>query len=253
MINRGFMTLVQREVWRFMGLYRQTLLPSIVSSGLYIIVFGESLGSRIGEIKDTSYIQFIIPGLVLMAVVNHAYQNSASSLMQAKFLRFIDDLLITPLTGFELAIGYMIGGIIRGFLNGILVIILGWLITGLTIDNLPLTLLNLTLVSWAFSALGVIVGIYAQTWDHIAIFTNFVFMPLTFLGGVFYSIDMLPELWQGLSLINPLYWMINGVRFSMLGVYDSSPWLSISISGLFVIIFSSIATVMFTTGHKIKQ
>ena len=253
MINRGFMTLVQREVWRFMGLYRQTLLPSIVSSGLYIIVFGESLGSRIGEIKDTSYIQFIIPGLVLMAVVNHAYQNSASSLMQAKFLRFIDDLLITPLTGFELAIGYMIGGIIRGFLNGILVIILGWLITGLTIDNLPLTLLNLTLVSCAFSALGVIVGIYAQTWDHIAVFTNFVFMPLTFLGGVFYSIDMLPELWRGLSLINPLYWMINGVRFSMLGVYDSSPWLSISISGLFVIIFSSIATVMFTTGHKIKQ
>lgn len=247
------MTLIQREVWRFLGLYRQTLLPSIISSGLYIIVFGESLGSRIGEIKEISYIQFIIPGLVLMAVVNHAYQNSASSLMQAKFLRFLDDLLITPLNGLELAIGYMIGGIIRGILNGMLVIFLGWLIADLSINNFSLTLFNLILVSWAFSALGVIVGVYAQTWDHIAIFTNLVFMPLTFLGGVFYSIDMLPEFWRNLSMINPLYWMINGVRFSMLGVHDSSPWLSISISGIFVILFSTIATIMFTKGHRIKQ
>ena len=253
MINRPFLTLVQREIWRFIGLYKQTLIPSIISSGLYIIVFGESLGSRIGAIKEIQYIHYIIPGLVLMNAINNAYQNSSSSLMQAKFLKFIDDLLITPLNGLELSIGYMIGGIIRGFLNGMLVIGLGWVFTDLSITNIPLTMVNLILVSWAFSALGVIVGIWGQTWDHIAVFTNFVFLPLTFLGGVFYSIDMLPEFWRNISLINPLYWMINGMRFSMLGVHDSSPYLSIFISGIFVILFSGVATLMFTKGYKIKE
>lgn len=253
MINRPFMTLIQREVWRFLGLYRQTLIPSVISSGLYIIVFGESLGSRIGSIKGIEYIHYIIPGLVLMNAINNAYQNSSSSIMQAKFLKFIDDLLITPLNGLELSIGYMIGGIIRGVMSGILVISLAWLLADVMIVNIPLTILNLILISWAFSALGVIVGIYGQTWDHIAVFTNFIFMPLTFLGGVFYSIDMLPEFWRNISLVNPLYWMINGMRYSMLGVHDSPPFLSIIISGIFVIVFSSIATLMFAKGYKIKE
>ncbi|MBC8197509.1 MAG: ABC transporter permease [Candidatus Marinimicrobia bacterium] len=253
MINRPFMTLIQREVWRFLGLYKQTLIPSVISSGLYIIVFGESLGSRIGSIKGIEYIHYIIPGLVLMNAINNAYQNSSSSIMQAKFLKFIDDLLITPLNGLELSIGYMIGGIIRGVMSGILVISLAWLLADVMIVNIPLTILNLILISWAFSALGVIVGIYGQTWDHIAVFTNFIFMPLTFLGGVFYSIDMLPEFWRNISLVNPLYWMINGMRYSMLGVHDSPPFLSIIISGMFVIVFSSIATLMFTKGYKIKE
>ncbi len=253
MINRPFMTLIQREVWRFLGLYRQTLIPSVISSGLYIIVFGESLGSRIGSIKGIEYIHYIIPGLVLMNAINNAYQNSSSSIMQAKFLKFIDDLLITPLNGLELSIGYMIGGIIRGVMSGILVISLAWLLADVMIVNIPLTILNLILISWAFSALGVIIGIYGQTWDHIAVFTNFIFMPLTFLGGVFYSIDMLPEFWRNISLINPLYWMINGMRYSMLGVHDSPPFLSIIISGIFVIAFSSIATLMFAKGYKIKE
>ena len=140
MINRPFLTLIQREIWRFLGLYKQTLIPSIVSSGLYIIVFGESLGSRIGSIKNIQYIHYIIPGLVLMNAINNAYQNSSSSLMQAKFLKFIDDLLITPLNGLELSIGYMIGGILRGFLNGLLVIGLSWIFTDLYIINIPLTI-----------------------------------------------------------------------------------------------------------------
>ena len=147
----------------------------------------------------------------------------------------------------------MIGGIIRGVLNGILVIGLAWFLTDLMIVNVPLTILNLVLISWAFSALGVIVGIWGQTWDHLALFSNFVFLPLTFLGGVFYSIDMLPQIWRNISLVNPLYWMINGMRYSMLGVHDSSPFLSITISGFFVILFSGIATLMFTKGYKIKE
>nr|MBC8479071.1 ABC transporter permease [FCB group bacterium] len=201
MINTGFLTLVWREVWRFLALYRQTLVPSIISSGLYIMVFGQSLGSRIGTIKDSSYIQYIIPGLVMMSVINNAYQNSSSSIIQAKFMRFLEDLLITPLSGLEISFGYIIGGAARGMFNGLLVIILGWVLTGFFPQNLLLTLMILFLVSWAFSALGVIVGVFAKTWDHIAMFTNFIFMPLTFLGGVFYSIDMLPGFWRAVSQV----------------------------------------------------
>ncbi len=252
MFNIGFLTLVRREVFRFLKLYKQTLLPSVISSGLYIMVFGQSLGSRIGKIKDVSYISYIIPGLIMMAVINHAYQNSSSSMMQSKFLKFIDDILITPLSGLQLSTGYIIGGMVRGFLNGLLVLALGWVISGFTIYSWPLTLLYLVTVSWAFAALGVIVGILSETWDHIAVFTNFIFMPLTFLGGVFYSIDMLPPFWRSLSQVNPLYWMINGMRYATLGVYDTSPWVSFSISVGFALTFTMIASLMFTRGYKIK-
>jgi len=252
MINRGFLTLVRREVWRFLSLYRQTVMPSLISSGLYIMVFGQSLGSRIGTIKGTTYIQYIIPGLVMMSVINHAYQNSASSLIQSKFLRFLDDLLITPLSALEMSCGYIIGGLARGTLNGLAVMALGWLLTGFHVTNLPLTILYLLVVAWTFSALGLIVGIFAKTWDHIAMFTNFIFMPLTFLGGVFYSIDMLPPFWRSLSQINPLYWMINGMRSASLGVYDTSPILSLVLSAGFAIGFTAVAVFVFSRGYRIK-
>lgn len=253
MINIGLLTLMRREIWRFSRLYRQTVVPSLVSTFLYILVFGHSLGSRIGKIKDTSYVDFIIPGLVMMAVINHAYQNSSSSIIQAKFLKFIEDILITPLSGLELSVGYTVGGAVRGFVNGIVVCILGWILTGFTIDNILLTLILLMVVSWTFSAFGCIVGIYATSWDHIAMFTNFVFMPLTFLGGIFYSIDMLPDFWRTVSQFNPLYWMINGLRYSTLGVYDTSPVISILVSIFFAVLFTFVSAIMFSKGYKIKE
>ncbi len=252
MFNIGFLTLVKREIWRFMSLYKQTLLPSLISSGLYIMVFGQSLGSRIGTIKESSYIDYIIPGLAMMAVINHSFQNSSSSMMQSKFLRFIEDILVTPLSGLELSTGYIVGGLVRGVLNGILVLALGWLLTGFTISSWWLTLLYLIVVSWGFSAIGVIVGIFAESWDHIAVFTNFIFMPLIFLGGVFYSIDMLPPFWRGISQFNPLYWMINGMRYATLGIYDTSPLLSLLISVAIAVIFTITASFMFSKGYKIK-
>jgi len=253
MINNSLYTLMRREVWRFASLYRQTVFPSIISSALYILVFGHSLGSRIGNIKGAEYIDFIIPGLVMMSVINHAYQNSSSSIIQAKFLKFIDDILITPLSGLELSIGYTVGGTIRGFVNGLVVCLLAWLLTGFTIDNVFLTLIILFMVSWTFSAFGCIVGIFATSWDHIALFTNFVFMPLTFLGGIFYSIDMLPDLWKTLSQFNPLYYMINGLRFSTLGIYDTSPFISIIVSFFSAILFTIISAIMFSNGYRIKE
>ena len=253
MINTGLSTFINREVWRFLNLYKQTIFPSIISSSLYIIVFGHSLGSRIGKIKGIDYMDFIIPGLVMMAVINHAYQNSSSSILQAKFLKFLDDILITPLSGFELAIGYIIGGAFRGFLNGIVVFILSWVLTGFTINDLFTTFILLFSVSWSFSAFGCIIGIIAKSWDEIAIFTNFVFMPLTFLGGVFYSINDLPNIFKIISQFNPLYWMINGLRYSTVGISDSSPTISIFISIIFALIFTSIASKMFEKGFRIKE
>jgi len=251
--NIGFYTLIRRETLRFFVLYRQTILPSLISSGLYIIVFGQSLGSRIGDIKNTDYIHFIIPGLIMMSVINHAYQNSSSSIMQAKFLRFIEDILITPLSGFEISMGYVIGATLRGLLNGLLVILIGWMLSGFTVQNWMLTIVYLTTVSWTFASIGVIVGISATTWDHIGVFTNFIFLPLTFLGGVFYSIDMLPEFWRVLSQFNPLYWMINGLRYSTLGISDTSHYVSLILSIGFAFLFSVISTVLISKGYKIKS
>ena len=148
MFNRGFWVIVKREIKRFLFLYRQTLFPSVISSALYIIVFGAAMGTRIGDIKGVKYIHFIVPGLVMMAVINSAYQNSSSSIMQAKFLRFIEDILITPLSGLEISLSYIIGGMIRGILNGILVLILGYFLTGFQIDNWLLTFVYLFTVSW---------------------------------------------------------------------------------------------------------
>jgi len=252
MFSRGFWVIVKREIKRFIFLYKQTLFPSVISSALYIIVFGAAMGPRIGDIKGVEYIHFIVPGLVMMAVINSSYQNSSSSIMQAKFLRFIEDLLITPLSGLEISLSYIIGGMIRGILNGILVMILGYFLTGFQMDNWLLTFVYLFTVSWAFAGAGVIVGIFAKTWDSIMVITNFFFMPLIFLGGVFWSIEMLPDFWRNISLINPLYWMINGLRYATLGISDTSHELSLGISVLFALFFSSLASFLFTKGYRIK-
>ena len=252
MFSSGFWVIVNREVKRFLFLYKQTLFPSIISSGLYIIVFGESLGSRIGDIKGASYIHYIIPGLVMMSVINPAYQNSSSSIMQAKFLRFIEDILITPLSGLEISLSYIIGGMVRGTLNGILVLILGYFLTGFQMQNWLLTFIYLFTVSWAFAGAGVIVGIFAKTWDSIMVLTNFFLMPLIFLGGVFWSVEMLPHFWRNFSMVNPLYWMINGLRYATLGISDTSHELSLGISILFAVLISTLASYLFSIGYRIK-
>ena len=253
MFSLGFWVIVKREIKRFLFLYKQTLFPSVISSALYIVVFGAAMGSRIGNIKGVPYIHYIIPGLVMMAVINPAYQNSSSSIMQAKFLRFIEDILITPLSGLEISLSYIVGGTVRGMLNGLLVLLLGFFLTGFKIDNWLLTLVYLFTVAWTFSAAGVIVGIFAKSWDSIMVLTNFFLMPLTFLGGVFYSIEMLPSHWQNFSMVNPLYWMINGLRYATIGIADTSHELSLGISITFSIFFSILASYMFSKGYRIKS
>ena len=252
-INRSFQTLIVREIWRFLSLYKQTIMPGAISSSLYIIIFGHALGAKIGDIGGVPYMHYIIPGLIMMSVVTHAYQNSSSSIMQAKYLKFIEDYLIAPMSPMEICFGFIIGATFRGLMNGIVVILISWVLTGFTVYSITTTLLYLIIVSWAFGAIGVIIGVCSKSWDHVGAFTNFVFMPLTMLGGVFWSIDMLPSGWQLVTKINPLYWMINGLRYSTLQITDVSIYASLFICLFFAILFSSISIYLVSIGYKIKS
>ena len=236
-----------------MVLYKQTIIPALISSLLYIIVFGTTLGSRISAINGVEYINYIVPGLAMMSVINQAYQNSASSIMQGKYLKFIEDILIAPLSGLEISLGYIIGGTLRGMICGLGILFICFFLTDLKIINFPLTIFYLITVAWTFSAFGVIIGIYARSWDEIGSFTNFVFMPMTFLGGVFYSLEMLPPLWRNISYINPIYWMISGLRYSTLGIEENSNLISLILCTIFSILFTIVASYMFKKGYKIKS
>ena len=255
-MNIEFLTFLRREVYRFMVLYKQTIVPALLSSLLYIIVFGETLGNKIPkEYFATSYMSFIVPGLAMMSVITQAYQNSASSIMQAKYLRFIEDILIAPLSGLQVSLGYIIGGSMRGLICGLSILIMCIIMpnTDFKVDNWFLTLLYLLTVSWTFSAFGVIIGVIAKSWDEIGSFSNFIFMPMTFLGGVFYSLEMLPGWAQKISLINPIYWMISGLRYSTLSIEEFSNIVSLLICIGFSTIFTIIASYLFKVGYKIKS
>ncbi len=253
MINRPFTTLVYREVLRFMVLYKQTLMPGIISSALYLIIFGHALGSRIGTINNIEYINFIIPGLTMMAVINQSYANSSSSIMQAKYLKFIEDYLVAPLSGFELSMSFILGSIFRGVVNGILIIITCRLLSDFTIYSYSLSLFFLIVSSCIFGAIGVIIGIISKSWDQVGVFGTFVFMPLSMLGGVFWSIEMLPGAWKFVTLFNPLYYMINGLRFSMIGVSEIPIIFSVLVSIIFSLLFICVASIMFSKGYRIKS
>ena len=257
LINRNFFTLVRRETERFLALYKQTVMPGLISTALYILVFGKALGKKIdANGLQVDYTLYIIPGLIMMAVINNAYQNSSSSMMQAKFLNFLDDVLITPLSGIEIAFAYISGGILRGFVTGFSIILMCFFIApGFEIHSYMATLIYITLVSWTFSSIGVIVGVFAKSWDHIGVFTTFIFMPLTMLGGVFWSVAWLPYPWGLISKFNPVYWMVNGLRYAMLNVVDEnfSFELSLIICLLFCLLFSIIASYLISKGYRIKS
>ena len=248
----GFYTLVNREVGRFFSVYRQTVLPGLISSALYILIFGFTLEQRISEIDGVSYTWYILPGLIMMNTLSNATANTSSSMLQMKLLQQLPDLLTAPLSGIEISLAYIIGGTIRGMVNGILVLFLGVLISGLPVQNIFGTLLFIFLVSWAFSSMGLVLGQLAENWDQMAMMQNFFLTPLSFLGGIFYSIKMLPEWAQTLSLINPIYYMINGIRHTILGIGDSSLFVSFSMAIILTFSFTILSVLLMQSGKKIK-
>ena len=248
----GLNTLITREVGRFFSVYRQTVLPGLISSALYILIFGFTLEQRISEIDGVSYTWFILPGLIMMNTLTNATANTSSSMLQMKLLQQLPDLLTAPLSGVEISLAYIIGGAVRGMVNGVLVLILGVFLTGMPILNLTGTLLFIFLVSWAFSSMGLVLGQLAENWDQMAMMQNFFLTPLSFLGGVFYSIKMLPEWAQTLSLINPIYYMINGIRHTILGVGDTSLNTSFIMATVLTVVFTTLAIFLMQSGKKIK-
>lgn len=249
----GLSTLIKREVGRFFSVYRQTVLPGLISSGLYIVIFGFTLEQRISEIQGIPYTLFILPGLIMMNTLTNASANTSSSMLQMKLLQQLPDLLTAPLSGLEISLAYIIGGTVRGFVNGILVLMLGIILTDLTVVDPFGTVVFIFLVSWAFASMGLILGQMTESWDQLAMMQNFFLTPLSFLGGIFYSIKMLPEWAQSLSFINPIYYMINGIRYTILGVSDSSVSVSFWMALILTAVFTSIAIFLMQSGKKIKQ
>lgn len=253
----GLSTLTLREVGRFFSVYRQTVIPGLISSILYILIFGFTLERRISSISiegvDIPYTLFIIPGLIMMNTLSNATSNSSSSMLQMKLLGQLPDLLQAPLSSLEISLAYIIGGMVRGTVNGILILLVAVVLSDITIAQPLATIGFIMLVSWAFSSIGLILGQMAESWDQLATMQNFFLTPLSFLGGIFYSIKMLPEWAQSASFFNPIYYMINGLRYTIIGVSDSNPSTSFIIASLMTIGFTVIAIMLMENGKKIKQ
>lgn len=249
----GLMTLTKREVGRFFTVYRQTVLPGLISSALYILIFGFTLERRISEIDGVPYTLFILPGLIMMNTLTNASSNTSSSMLQMKLLQQLPDILTAPLSSLEVCLAYIIGGTVRGVVNGVLVMLLGILLIDMPVVQPLATIGFIFLVSWAFASMGLLLGQLADNWDQLAMLQNFFLTPLSFLGGIFYSIHMLPSWAQELSLVNPIYYMINCIRYTVLGVYDTSPLNSFIMALIMTIVFTAAAILLMKSGKKIKQ
>ena len=249
----GLWTLTSREVGRFFKVYRQTVIPGLISSVLYILIFGFTLEQRISSIEGISYTIFIIPGLIMMNTLTNASSNPSSSLLQMKLTGQVPDLMQAPLSSLEISLAFIVGGVVRGVVNGILILLIGMWIGGMEVLFPIATIGFIFVVSVAFSSMGLLLGQLADTWDQLATMQNFFLTPLSFLGGIFYSVNMLPDWAQTISAFNPIYYMINGLRYTTLGFSDSDPQYSFVIALLMSIGLSFIAIFSMKSGKKMKQ
>jgi len=249
---RGLLWLSLRECLRVSKLWTQTMLAPVVSSILFILVFGLSLGSRIREVAGFEYEVFIVPGLIAMAMAQAAYSNNSSSIFQARSDRYIDDVLAAPMNPWQMNLGLAIGGVFRALLIGAALTALAIPLTGAPVEH-PLALLGaITLLVALFGALGVVVGIYAETFDHHTFVNNIVILPLTFVGGVFYSVEILPSPWEEVSHANPVFYLVNTVRYGFLGSSDVNVALSFAVTAVITLAVVAWSQYLFSTGKRLK-
>jgi ABC-2 type transport system permease protein len=249
----GLVWLCKRETLRVSKLWTQTVLAPVVSSMLFILVFGLSLGGRIKQVGDVDYEVFIVPGLITMGMVQAAYANNASTIFQARFDRYINDVMSAPMRPWHMTFGYTIGGIVRALAIGLSLLVLAVVLVDVPIRHPFELALAISLGLLLFASLGLVVGIYAETWDHTSFIQNIVILPLTFVGGVFYSIDILPSPWHELSHVNPVFYLVNSVRYGFLGESDVSIWLSLGVMAALAIPAYAWAQHLFTTGKRLKS
>ncbi len=249
----SYKTMLRREWVRIMRIWSQTLLPSVVTSALYFVVFGAFIGSQIAPIDGFSYMQFIVPGLVMMAVITNSYSNVVSTFYFAKWARNIDEILVSPTPDWVVILGFVSGGVIRGVLTGFLVLLVSLFFTHLAVYNIAVIFASLILTSVVFSLGGLINGIYAKGFDGISIVPTFVLTPLTYLGGIFFSISLFPPFWQTVSLFNPILYMVNAFRYGFLGITDVPLWICFTVLIGFTVLFAGVAWYLFKKGVGLKN
>ena len=253
---QGLKTLAWAQVRRILRIWIQTILPPAITTALYFLIFGQLIGSRIGGMpgyEGLTYIEFMVPGLIMLSVITNSYANVASAFYGTKFQKAMEEIIISPMPNWIILIGFLIGGIARGMLVGLVVVLTSLFFVQVTIDNIFLTAISIVLTSILFSILGLLNGIYAKTFDDVSIIPTFVLTPLIYLGGIFYSIDILSTEWQFISQLNPILYIVNFFRFAMLGVSEINPITGMVLILVFTFVFFFIAYSLLLRGVGIKE
>jgi len=249
----AFKTILVKEVLRFSRIWLQTLLPPAITMGLYFVIFGNLIGSRLGGMEGYPYVDYIVPGIILMAVITNSYSNVVSSFYSTKYHRHVEELLVSPIPNAVILFGYVAGGVARGAAVAVVVTAVAMLFTDVRVEHVALSLAVVVLTATLFSLAGFINAMFGKTFDDISIVPTFVLTPLTYLGGVFYSIEILPSSWQQVSLFNPVLYMVNALRYAMLGVSDVNLLAAFLIIMAFVAALSATGLVLLKKGVGIKS
>lgn len=245
-------TIFFKEIHRFSRIWVQTLLPPVITMALYFVIFGTLIGSRIGEMGGFSYMEFVVPGLIMMSVITNSYSNVVSSFYSAKFQHSIEEILVSPTPNYIILLGYVMGGVARGLAVGFLVTLMSLLFTKLQVQNLAITIAIVFLTSVLFSLMGFINAVFANSFDDISIVPTFILTPLTYLGGVFYSISLLPDFWQGVSLLNPILYMVNVFRYGILGISDIQVQYAFLGVTVFIVILAAVSMHLLEAGKRLR-
>ena len=249
----AFMTILRKEIKRYLRIWTQTLLPSAITMSLYFVIFGTLIGSRIGEMGGFSYMQFVVPGLIMMAIVTNSYANVVSSFFGSKFNHSVEELLVSPTPNYVILMGYVVGGVTRGLLVAVVVTLVSLFFTQMQIHSYPVVLLTVLMTSTLFALGGFINAVFANSFDDISIIPTFVLTPLIYLGGVFYSMDLLPEFWANVSKLNPLVYVVNAFRFGVLGVSDVSLGFALGMIGVFTLVAFVFSMHLLNSGTRLRQ
>lgn len=249
----ALMTLLRKEVRRFLRIWPQTLLPSAITMSLYFVIFGSLIGARIGEMGGFDYMEFVVPGLIMMAIVTNSYANVVSSFFGSKFNHSIEELLVSPTPNYIILLGFILGGITRGLLVAFIVTCVSMFFTQLPIYSIGIVIGVVIFTSTLFALAGFINGVFANNFDDISIVPTFVLTPLTYLGGVFYSLDMLSDFWAGVSQLNPLVYVVNAFRYGVLGVSDVSVGFAFLMIGGFTVAAFFYSLHLLNSGKRLRQ
>ena len=249
----AFRTILRKEVRRFIRIWPQTLLPSAITMSLYFVIFGSLIGSRIGEMGGFTYMEFVVPGLIMMAIVTNSYSNVVSSFFGSKFNHSVEELLVSPTPNYVILMGYVVGGVIRGLLVALIVTAVSMFFTQLQIHSVFVVVVGVLLTSVLFALAGFINAVFANSFDDISIVPTFVLTPLIYLGGVFYSLDLLPDFWSAVSKLNPLVYVVNAFRFGVLGVADVSVGFAFAMLGGFTVVAFTYSMYLLNSGTRLRQ